>query len=374
MRPVTPAFLTTIRGSHTMAARVRVCSTFQTGVIPAGTDIALLGGAVTLDGTADIRSTVDLTTDGTAMWPDRAASLLAPYGNELFVERGVQYSDGVTEWCSLGYFRIQSPSQDRPPDGPIRITGQDRMAGLIDARLLAPRQFLATDTYGAVVSALVLEVYPLATVQWDDATSAVTLDRAVIVETERYAFLKDLVTSVGKIWYWDHRGILVITDAPVATAPVWDVNSGAGGVLVSMARTLTRERVYNAVVASGEAADTQAPVSAVAYNADPASPTAYSGRFGPVPMFYSSPFLTTTAQAQSAADAILRQQLGLPYAVSFAAVPNPALEPYDPVRVTYSQRFTSEVHVLQSVTVPLAEDQPVTATTREQTVILIGAL
>lgn len=374
MRPVTPAFLTTIRGSHTMAARVRVCATFQTGVIPTGTDIALIGGAVTIDGTADIRSTVDLTTDGTAMWPDRAASLLAPYGNELFVERGVQYSDGVTEWCSLGYFRIQSPSQSKPPDGPIRITGQDRMAGLIDARLLAPRQFLATDTYGAVVSALVLQVYPTATIQWDDATSAQTLDRAVIVETDRFAFLKDLVTSVGKIWYWDHRGILVITDAPVPTQPVWDVNSGAGGVLVSMDRALTRERVYNAVVASGEAADTQTPVSAIAYNADVASPTAYGGRFGPVPMFYSSPFLTTTAQAQSAADAILRQQLGLPYTVSFAAVPNPALEPYDPVRITYSLRYTSEVHVLQSVTVPLTEDQPVTASTREQTVILIGTL
>lgn len=374
MRPVSAAFLRTIRGSHTMAARATVLSTFQTGVQPTGTTIDIIDGQVTVDGTANIRSTLDLTTDGTGMWPTAVADLLAPYGNEIFVERGVQYGNGTTEYCSLGYFRIEAPAQDEPPDGPIRLTAKDRMASVVDARLLSPVQFLATDTYGSVVTALITEVYPSATIQWDDSTNTETLDRALIAEEDRYAFLNDLVTSRGKIWYWDHRGILVITDVPDPTVSVFDVNAGENGVLVSASRQLSREGVYNAVVAQGEGADTQTPIRGVAIDSDPTSPTFFYGTFGPVPRYYSSPFITAQSQADSAAAALLRQSLGLPYSVDFTAVPNPALEPYDPVAVRFATRSGVELHILQSLTVPLVEDKALTSTTREQTTVLIGAV
>lgn len=375
MRPVSAAWLTTVRGSHQMTARATILDTFQTGTQPTGgTEIEVLGGDVVADATANVRGSLDLLTTGAGLWPSLSSSLLAPYGNEAFVERGLVLGGGSTEWCSLGFYRLQTPTQDKPPDGPIRVSGLDRMAGIIDGRLLAPAQFMSTDTYGAVVTQLVTEVYPLATVQWDDATDTDTLGRSVIVETDRYAFLNDLVRSLGKIWYWDHRGILVILDPPDPTDPVFDVDSGEDGVLVSMSRHLTRERVYNAVVASGEAGDTDAPVVATAIDNNPDSPTYFYGRFGPVPEFFTSPFLTTATQAQSAAEALLRKKLGLPYQVDFAAVPNPALEPYDPVRVRYSDRDAIELHTLQRVTIPLVEDVALTATTREQTTVLIGSL
>lgn len=374
MRPVTAQFLSTLTGSHTMSARARVCATFQTGTDPDGEDVPILAGSVTLDGTADVRSTLDLTTDGTRMWPVYAADLLAPYGNEIYVERGVQYSAATIEWCGLGYFRIETPDQRQPPDGPIRIVAKDRMAGLIDARLLAPVQYASAVSYGAVVTQLVTQVYPTATIIWDDATNAVAIGRDVIVEENRYGFLDDLVRSVGKIWYWNHRGELVITDAPAVSDPVWDVQAGAGGVLVSMSRSLSRAGVYNAVVAVGEAADSATPVRGVAIDSSPTSPTYYYGRFGPVPRFYNSPFLTTDAQAEAAATAELSRQLGLPYNVDFSAVPNPALEPYDPVRIRASAGSGAETHVLETVTVPLVADAVMTATTREQTAVLIGTL
>lgn len=375
MRPVTAAFLTSLRGSHQMVVRATVLETFQTGTSPTGTEIVIMAGQVTVDATADTRSTVDVTTDGTGVWPRTADGLLAPYGNEIFVERGIDYGNGSVEYCSLGYFRIETPSQDKPPDGPIRIVGKDRMQAIIDARLVAPVQFLSTATYGSVVTQLITQVYPSATIQWDDATDTSTLARDLITDENRYEFLADLVASLGKIWYWDYRGILVITNPPSTTAVVWDVNAGAGGVLVAAARSLTRERVYNAVVAIGEsvAADT-APVRAVAVDANPASPTYYYGRFGPVPRFYSSPFITDLPQAQSAAASLLQAQLGLPYNVDFSAIPNPALEPYDPVSVRYGPNVPTETHVLESVTIPLVPTEPLTATTREQTVVLIGQL
>ncbi len=170
LRPVSASFIRTVTGSHTIAVEARVLDSFQSGVDPDGVVLAVMDGSVTQDATASIRSTLKLTTDGTRMWPGRPDSLLGPYGNEIFVRRGVQYGNGVTEWVSLGYFRIQGPGQDEAPDGPIRIDGSDRMAGIVSARLLAPRQYLPTDTFGDVVSDLVLDVYPTATISCSPST------------------------------------------------------------------------------------------------------------------------------------------------------------------------------------------------------------
>lgn len=370
MRPVSAAFLRTVRGSHTALFRATVCSTFQTGTSPAGTRIPIFGGDVHIDGTANIRSTLDLVTDGTGMWPNSAGSLLAPYGNEIYVERGLVYSD--EEYVGLGYFRIQAPEQDEAPNGSIRLSGRDRMAGIIDARLLAPQQFGSTASLGFVMSTLVGQVYPAATIEWDDATNTVLLGRPLICEEDRFAFLDDLVRSRGKIWYWDYRGVLVIRSPPNPAQSVFEVAAGAGGVLLKLSRTLTREGVYNAVVAQGEAFDTSAPVRGVAVDNNSLSPTYYAGRFGPVPKFYTSPFLLTPGQAAAAAAAELRRNLGLPYVLDLTAVPNPALEPWDPVTVRVAASERLETHVLEKVTVPLTADGAMTATTREQTVVLVG--
>lgn len=371
MRAVTDTFLATLTGSHQMLVRATVLDTFQTGVAPTGTEIPVGSGSATFASTSAVRGSLDLTTDGTDMWPQLAAALLAPYGNEIFVERGVSYGD-TQEWCSLGYFRIEEPSQDDPPDGDIRVIGKDRMQAIVDARLLAPVQFLASATYGDVVSQLVTEVYPTATIEWDDATDADTLGRAVMAEDRRFDFLDDLITAKGKIWYWDYRGVLVIKSVPDPRTPVWQVAAGEGGVLTSMSRKLSRAGVFNAIVATGESADDSVPIRGVALDNSPASPTYYYGRFGPVPDYYSSPLLLTTAQAEAAAMSILQKSLGLPYSVDFTAIPNPALEPYDPVRLIYSSRSAPEVHVLDTITVPLGAKDALRATTREQTTILIG--
>jgi hypothetical protein len=369
MRAVSAAFLRTVVGSHTAVMEATVCSTYQTSLTPTGTDIDIIDGTVVIDGTADIRSTLDLTTD--VPWPQHVGDLAAPYGNEIYIKRGIKYGDELIEWVGLGYFRIQEPQQDEVPDGPIKLTGRDRMAGIIDARLLQPVQFAAGATLGNIMSTLVRQVYPNVVIVWDDATDASTLTRSLIAEEDRFAFLDDLVRSVGKVWYFDQIGQLSIKTPPSPSNPVWEVASGAGGALVALSRKLTRDGVYNAVVAQGEATDTQAPVRAVAYDNNTNSPTYFYGRFGPVPRFYSSSFITTQSQAQNAAATMLRTQLGLAYNVDLTAVPNPALEPYDPVTVRVPLEG-ARIHVLEAVTVPLTVKGALTATTREQTVVLIS--
>lgn len=353
-----------------------VVSPGQTGVTPTGTQIEVLDGDVQLDASASIRSTLDLSTDGTGMFPTAASDLLTPYGNEVFIRRGIAFGTGAEEWVSLGYFRIQSVEQDEAPNGPIQISAQDRMSGIVEGRLVNPVQYASTDTYGDIVSDLVTEIYPWATIEWDDATDTDAVGRAMIAEEDRYQFLDDLVTSVGKIWFWDYRGVLVIKDPPDATDSVWRVNAGESGVLVSLNRELSRDGVYNGVVAYGEAMDTEEPARAVAVDNNPDSPTYWNGDFGKVPRYYSSPFITTDAQALSAATSILKQNLGLPYSVDFNVIPNPALEPYDPVTINFTRRGNNfnydEIHVLDSLTIPLTSDQVMKAQTREQTLVIIG--
>jgi Domain of unknown function (DUF5047) len=373
MRPVSLAFQRTVAGSHTMLARATVCESFQTGTTPVGTRIPIVAGDVQVDGTAQIRSTLDLTTDGNRRWPQLATDLLTPYGNEIYIERGIQYSDALVEWVGLGYFRIQSPEQDQAPDGPIRVEGRDRMAGIIDGRLLAPRQFHAGTTLGSVVADLVHEVYPEAVIVWDDATNLVTLARSVITEEDRYAFLDDLIRAQAKIWYWNHRGELAITAVPDPGAPVAEITAGRGGTLLELSRRLSREGVYNAVVAAGEGADTQTPARGVAVDNSRSSPTYFYGRFGPVPRFYTSPFLANDVQAYNAAEAILRRGLGLPYSLDLSTLPNPAFEPWDPVRVRPGVRDRAETHVLERLSIPLVAQAALTADCREQTVVLVGS-
>lgn len=372
MRPVSNRFLATLRGAHQMVAEARIVAPGQTGVNPTGVSIPLLSGDVQVDGSAQVRSTLELTTGGAGMWPTSATDALAPYGNEVFVRRGIRYGGGTTEWVSLGYHRLDTPEQDDAPDGPIRLTGQDRMAGIIDGRLTAPRQFAATATYGQVMSVLVGEIYPWATIEWDDDTNDQTIGRQIITDDDRYKVLNDLVMSVGKTWWWDHRGILVVRTPTAVSQPVWTVNHGRGGVLVSLSRRLTREGVYNGLVVTGEGADTSVPVRAVVVDNNPASPTYWYGPFGKVPRFYSSPFIVSHGQAASAATTMLTQYLGLPYAVDLTAVPNPALEPGDSIRVVYPGR--SEMHIIDRLTVPLVADQPLTGSTREQSIVLVGRM
>lgn len=375
MRPASTALLETVRGSHQVTSRARVCSTYQTGVDPDGEEIDVLGGDVTADSTAEIRSTLDMTTPDVG-WIPRPGELLTPYGNEVFCEVGVIAAGGV-EWVPLGYQRLSAVDQD-DEGGPLRLSGQDRMAGIIDAKLMAPVQFKANATVAGVFDRLVHDVYPAADIFFDWPAGDDELGRSMVAagdeedsDNDRYAFLADLAQARGKVMYFDHAGVLRVEDLPDVRHPVVSVDAGPGGVLVQASRSLDRQDVFNAVVATGEAADDKKPPRAVVYDSNPDSPTYFYGRFGQVPKFYSSSKIIHDAMAIRVASKMLGENMGLPYNVDLNAVPNPVLEAGDPIEVAY--RFgADELHRLEKVTTGLTADDEWTATTREQTTVELG--
>jgi hypothetical protein len=372
MRPVSPRFLNTIRGSHAMASRVRVVPAGFTGTNPGPLtatgapvdEILITTGDVKFDATADIRATVDIAT--MAEFPTDASSLLAPYGNELYVERGVVYGDGSTEWVGQGYYRIYSTDQDNAPDGEVVVAGRDRMSGIIDAKREAPFSFGEGTSVSAAFDFLVGEVYPTAVIEYDFDAGATLFTTTHIVDEDRYAFLKGIADSLGKVMFFDYAGRLQLVSAPNPTVSVFSVNHGDQGVVLKVSRSLNREGAFNAFVVIGDQVGEAEPVRAASYDLNPASPTYWNGPFGKVPSKVTSTFVSTQQQAQDAADAMLARSIGVPYSVDFTAVPNSALEPLDSVTVSYSDTHRREIHIIETLTIPLDAETAMSGTTRQQ--------
>lgn len=371
MRAVSTNFLDALRGSHSMVSRVLVLTEFQTGTQPTGTEIEIIDGEVSSDSSADVRMSCGITTNGLRKFPLATSSLLTPYGNELFIQRGIDFGNGLVELVSLGYFKMDSVEQDQGPDGPLRITAYDRMKSIVEARLTQPVSFVPGTTLGTIYTQLITEVYPDAVIEYDDASYPnIPLTTLQTAEENRYEFLLDITTSRGKIMYWDYRGIFVVRNIPNPLAPVYDVNYGTSGVLIKMRRKLLRDGVYNAVVASGENTDETEPVRSIVYDNNSISPTYYWGKYGKVPKFYTSPFINTIDQARGAAQSILNKSMGLPQEVDLTTIPNPALEVLDPVRFVHRDGIA--IHIIESMRMGLEAKGELTLNTRKQVDLQLG--
>lgn len=362
-------FAPLVSGSHTARFRCVAVEGFQTGDNPTGRELDILDGSVEFDATAEIRATAEVEV--AEPWPSVRDQSLAVFGSEVFLARGVNQGSAGTLWASLGYYRINDSDQDNAAKGPLSLQLQDRMSTLIDSRFLAPRQWLVGTSVGDIVNEVVLEIYPEAEIIYDDDSNLSQLGRSLIVEESRYNVLDTIATGLGKIFYWNNTGQLVFETIPGDDIVDWTVRAGPGGAMVEASRSLTRDEVYNAVVVNGEGPDQLAPVRAVAVDAQESSVTFFGGPFGRVPRFYASPFITTQLQAENAAVSLLRRSLGAPYDVGLSAIPNPALQPYNVLRVIYDDG-TREKHITEKCSIPLNVDDALEIATRQSTIIHVG--
>ncbi len=377
MFPVSAAFLEAVRGSHKVVSRARIVTNGFIGTSPSESrDLKIVSGAVTLDATADVRGTADLEV--AEKWPNaNTIEDIVPYGTEVQITRGIVFGSGSVQRVPLGIYMITNTEQSDVSGGPVRITLSDRMYRIVEGKLEIPRVFPVTATVGDVMLALVQQIYPNQVPEWDDETTVTgknkTIDRAgIVVEEDRFDYLNNMVQALGKIWYFDYRGQLVVRTPPASFTPVYTVDAGEKGVLVGATRSLNREGIFNIVRALGEGLG-GVPVYGIAEDDDPASVTYVGGQFGRVPKFISSPYITNAAQAVAAARAELNLRKGFPYSVDFSMVPNPALEPLDGVTLVYPidletqphQRF--EEHVLEQLVIGLGTDTAMMCNTKLST-------
>lgn len=362
MYPVSSTFLRTLATSHVMIARV---DAYYAGQLVAA-NLPVSDGSVSVDRASKTRRTLSLTVADPKYLPWNATDPLAAYGQQLVVSRGIRFSNGAEEWVPLGTFRINAPSGD-VHFGPVNVTGASMECALIDDQFQVPT---STRGYGGCVDAM-------------EALIRQTLPDAVIVNLtagarnptcavatwdaggDRWEAVSQIALAMQAEIYVDAQDRFVITDLPdvVNGTVAWDIAEGEGGTLISSARSMPRTGVYNAVAASGQnAASGSVPVSYVATDDDISSPTRYGGPFGKVTKSISSALWTTTGACQAAAEYALFDAIAPNIQTSTDALPNPALEGNDIIRLMHAGR--KERYLVQSLNVPLTAEGDFSLTLR----------
>lgn len=362
MQPVSAQFLQALTTSHSMTVTARAMYAGVTTVA----DLPIADGSVTVDRGSKVRRSLSLTISDPKYLPWGALDPLAVYGQKLVVSRGIRFAGGQVESVPLGTFRINEPSGDTL-EGPVTLTGQSSECHIIDDKFMMPTSTRGYATCVDAITYLIRQTLPDATIV-NRTAGARNPSCAVVTwnaNSDRWDAVQQIALSMQADIYVDALDRFVIADIPdvLSSRVVWDIKEGEGGTLMSASRQMSRTAVYNAVVASGEnAAANTAPVSAVAYDNAPTSPTRWSGPFGHVPKFISSALWTSVGQCQSAADYALFDAIAPNVSTSISAIPNAALEGGDCLRIAHSRR--KELFIAQAFTIPLTAEGSATLTLR----------
>lgn len=347
MYRVSDRFLARLAESHTPVTRVELFLTDGRVI-----DVDHTGGSVTVDRSQAIRRTCTVTSADVTLIPRTATDELATYGARLRISRGVEYgSPNDTELVPLGVFRLDSVDGD-VDQGPVTLQGKGLEAVVADDKFTVP--YLATGTVVSALAALIQRSIPDAVIL-STITDAVIGSRTFDIQADPWAGCQEIAAAAGAEVYANADGMFVVAVLPdlATTAPVWSIEAVEGGVYISATRGMSGDKVFNGIRASGEnTADNVAPVSYLAVDNDPGSPTYWSGPFGRRPDFYSSPTLITTAACTNAAQLKLAQAKAPNASGDISSLPNPALEPGDVLRLVYEDG-SRELHQAASFSVPL---------------------
>lgn len=346
MYPVSARFLKRLAESHTPAFGAQLFLT--NGDVQ---DLEITGGSVSVDQASAIRRTCSVTVADPALIPRTPADQLATYGARLRVQRGVEYGDGSAELVPLGVFRLDSVDGN-VSDGPVTLQGKSLECIVADAKATEP--WTASGTVVGAITAIITRSIPDATVisQIEDVPIG---RRTFDVEADLWAGAQEIAAAAGAEVYTNADGAFIIATLPdlLTATPVWAVEAAEGGAYISGSRAMTSDGVYNAVLARGEnTADNVAPVSWLAVDTDPGSPTRWDGPYGRRPLFYSSSTLITVSACAQAANLKLAEARAPNASGDISSLPNPALEPGDVIRLLHPDG-SRELHQVASFSVSL---------------------
>ncbi|WP_198045595.1 DUF5047 domain-containing protein [Kitasatospora mediocidica] len=394
MQSVSSRFLTAIRGPYNRIVTADLW--YNQALVVSG--LPIVDGSITVDRTQKIRRSGSITIGDPTFFPTFANSPLAPYGAELNIKWGIAFPDGSTETVSLGWFRIEDVTQETAPsqsNGGLPVLSLfDRAQAITDASFPDPIDRGGWDAMN-LLTHLVQDVIPYVSVTYASSLTSGTVPGGTVFDSARMDAIESAAGYLNAEAYFDVNGNVQVVPVPALTqatptsAAVWTadastaaaVAAGASpsGVLVSAKRTVSRSGVYNYVACYGATTGSASPPTGYACDTDPRSPTYYGpsasgnpvGPFGASVYRYQNNLMTTSAMCAAAAATQLSNFLGLARSLSFEVCPNPALEAGDIIQVIYPDGKT-ELHLLDSFTIPLGPSSTFTGSTRTLTYQLSG--
>ena len=246
---------------------------------------------------------------------------LACFGQVLRVSLTIGSLISGAWWTvPLGRFLVTTVE---PGPSTVRVTGKSLLQSLEEDRLTEP---MAPDPAGSMASELrrligsrmgliidpALRDYPCPSMTWGESRI-------------------DAVYEIARAWPAVVReggdGILYLSPpTPDPTSrPELRLSDGAEGTVVGVAASVSRDKIYNRVVTRGqESSDEGSP--SFQYVADQLTgPMRVDGPYGVVTRFFSSPLITSVAQAKSTAEAMLADAVRKKVKVPVEHAPDPRI-------------------------------------------------
>ncbi|MFE0470463.1 DUF5047 domain-containing protein [Streptomyces sp. NPDC058947] len=317
-------------------------------------DLEHTGGSVTVDRSQAIRRTCTVTGADPTLIPRTPTDQLTTYGARLRISRGIDYGDGSQpELVPLGVFRLDTVDGD-VNEGPVTLQGKDLSAVVADDKFTEPYKVAGT-VVGAVTALIQRSIPDADVISLVDDTPIGS--RVFDIEGDPWAGAQEIAAAAGAEVYPNADGVFVIAALPnlLTTPPVWAIEATEGGVYIAANRAMTLDGVNNGVLARGEnTSENIPPVSYLAIDDDPTSPTYWDGPFGRRPKFISSSAYTTLNACAQAANAELAKTKAPNASGDITSLPNAALEPGDVLRVTHEDG-SRELHQAAAFTVPLEQ-------------------
>ena len=286
-------------------------------------------GSVSWDSTQQVQGSLSLTVprvgaaDEGEDWrdwdPADPEHPLATYGQVLRVSRTI--SSLVTgEWWTdqLGRFLITSVD---PGPSTVRVTGKSLMQRLEEDRLTSPTSPLWNGTLASEIRRLVgarmgVVIHPALADRWCPSMS---WGESRI----------DAVYEIAQAWPASLReggdGILHVgppVAAPTAR-PGLRLSDGQDGTVVGVSSQVSRDKIYNRVVVRGQDGHDEGAPAFQAVADQRTGPMRTNGPYGAVTRFFSSPLITSQAQAQKAAETMLADAMRKKVKIPIEHVPDP---------------------------------------------------
>lgn len=335
MQTVSSNFLAAVQGSTTP---LMTADLWKDGNFIAS--LPLEAGSVTYDANQNVQSTCSLTVldnDG-SLTPTTSGSPFTPFGASINIRAGFVIGSSI-ETVSLGWFLINNMEIEEAwqsmtdrfgntalarKGSRIQVEGADFMQKIVDYKFLAPAA-PTQSTAWAEIQFLVGDVIQTLTPSyagWADVTLA---NQNITYGEDRMDAVKSLAALMQAEPVMSSNGQLTLRpinppQTAANTAPTfgWNINT------TEYKKTLSRDGIYNVIVAQGKSTDNN---NIVAYAVKDDGAYSFYGALGPRPAFYQSDLLTTPASVQAWATSLLattNQQLT--QTVPIKALPNPAIE------------------------------------------------
>jgi Domain of unknown function (DUF5047) len=291
-----------------------------------------------------------------------ANDLLNPYNCEVVLYRGVQYgssSNPTVEYAPLGVFQLTG--RQVTGDGEVQITGQDRSIVYQGPMTAALTIDANTPIETAIIKLLVTRSPGLRIKTWKTGFTCGPLIYAPDIDVWKEA--QTLAQSAGIRLFHDRVGLLNL--APALPTGLRSVRRWAegDGLLLGVTRQEDSDTIRNVVVAEREAGSL---IRAVVMDTNPRSPTYAYGKYGFRVVTITNASIGSITQAQQVARNELVRQLGRSETVSLSIVPDPTLDPLDPITLYRPNAdLTNRTVLTQTTTIPLGADQAMTVGCRK---------